>query len=150
MLLLLLAVSLCLLATIMLTAKVSYRWFFVVACTSFVIHLMRERVTFVDENQTFFSLAWLFFLALALHLQPDKEDSGLRQRMSASSQRKFIPRILILTSCYFLVFLSDALRVHWTALDERAQAESVLLIYMGIVGIFFLWQTRLEEERLEP
>ena len=93
----------------------------------------------------------MFFIGLANYYSLEEEDSeNISKERDNLGYQKFIARLLIVVGFGFPIIYDDILRVQWVLLDEHTQAESILLVFMGVVGFFLLRRTRMKESELEP
>ncbi len=150
---LLLASSICVIATILLLTEAGSRWFYAAAFVGFAVYLAggpRVDIAFVRENHSFFLICSMFFAGLAGYLATDEENSNVEQRLSSLRWQRYFAKFVIIMSLYFLIFSYDLLRVRWASLDEQSQAISVLVAYIGAVYFFLLRRAHSREEGLEP
>lgn len=147
MFLLLLAVSLCTLATLMLLFKVKAKWFAVVGFLNFAFMLLggeRINLTFAHENQTFLFVTFNFFNVLYLYFaKPKKNLEFLGQPV-----KPFLNSPFYISTCAILGGFGLPLLFYlpdWRVLEPGDWASALLSFYMGAVGIFLFkraWRVR--------
>ena len=151
--LLLLAVSLCLLATFMLWLKVDARWFAAISFLSLAFNLSGgERIdfAFARENSVFFTLTFNLFLFLYLYFakRPKNVEILGKPAKQFPNYPLYISAGMVLFGFGSPLYLFSA--SGWTRLTLNDWGLFVLFFYMGVVGIFLFRRAwRLRKLRLE-
>ncbi len=149
MFLLLLALSLCTLATFMLLFKVGAKWFAAVSFAGFAFTLLGgERIsfTFAHEYDDFFRFTFYYFMYLSIYFtkvpkEPVYVSGVLAKRFP--NRPLFISAALIIFGFGAPIYLYGV--ANWRQFSIENWALIVLSFYMGVVGIILFkraWRVR--------